>query len=241
MTKETPALIRFLRWGLLFVLLYCLGRYLGGPSYRVIVRSSAFVLSCIGVTAFASELACRRWHLPAVGGVLYTIISVTGFVWAAQHYYAGGKNSDYVVYILFWGALMGLNLALYLNSLFVSLDPPRQLVDPPHQPAGEELVEQDNGPVRYFDVRLFCVDDSGERGGLYYQLRGGPPLPEGFVLDGYSSDHFVSLEEHWQTIVNRKIAHFKTSLTLYETIIKFGDTMQLVNDYELEIDTHFRP
>jgi hypothetical protein len=67
------------------------------------------------------------------------------------------------------------------------------------------------------------------------------PLPQGFVLERYSSDHFVSLEEHWQTILDRKIAHFKTSLTLYETIIKFGNTRQLVNDYELERDTHLRP
>lgn len=93
--------------------------------------------------------------------------------------------------------------------------------------------------VTHYELRLFTVTDDGKRRGIHVQMQGTPPLPEVITLDGYSHDHFIALKDHWQTIKQQGLRHFTTPVTLYETIVKFGDTQQLVNRYELEIAITF--
>ncbi|WP_176290262.1 hypothetical protein [Desulfuromonas acetoxidans] len=228
-----PSWLRYAGWALVPLLLFLFGQYLEGPPYRVIVRSGPFLIAVVGVTALASTFV---WHLlryPPLLGFIYVVTVSMGFIWSAQHYYDGGKHSDYLAFLLLWAVPMGINCSLFLNSLFA----PFKLVSP----QGEVAVEHSDAewPVGHFDVRLFTVSQDGGREHLYYELRGGPPLPEGFFLDGYSHDHFVSLKEHWGLIMEQRLHRFTTPITLYETIIKFGETQQLVQKYELEIETFF--
>jgi hypothetical protein len=225
--------VRYAAWALVPLLLFLFGQYLEGPPYRVIVRSGPFVIAVVGVTALASAFVWRLRRYPPLLGFIYVVMVSMGFIWSAQHYYDGGKNSDYLTFFLVWTVPMGINAALFLNSLFASFEPSPQPIADGAEPESAEL------PVGHFDVRLFTVAQDGGRKHLYYELRGGPPLPEGFFLDGYSHDHFVSLEEHWGHILEQRLRRFTTSITLYETIVKFGETQQLVQNYELEIETSF--
>lgn len=211
----------------LLVLLFA--QYLEGPPYRVIVRSFPFIITVVAVSAFAGEIVWRLKPYPPVLGLVYTIIVSAGFIWSAQSYYEGGKNRDYLFLLVFWSILMGLNLALCLSSLHV-----------PFKRRGDRIAPaQGIGSVDHYDVRFYRLANDGGRLHLSHHLHGAPPLPEGFFVDGFSRDHFVSLKDYWATIKEQRLHRFTTPVTLYETIIKFGETQQLVDHFELEIRVSF--
>jgi hypothetical protein len=93
--------------------------------------------------------------------------------------------------------------------------------------------------IMHYDIRLYALDAKGNPAGVKYQDQGISAPPEAITLDGYSRDICVDLAEYWAEILRNHIREFQTDITTRETIIKFGDTQQLVNHYQLQINVTF--
>ena len=120
---------------------------------------------------------------------------------------------------------MGLNGILYGFSLF-SFNRQSKLQTKP-------------AIMKNYDLKLCYLDDDGNPGKIKYHEQGTTEPPEAIIIDGFSEDRYIDLRNYWTEILEDKIAEFHTDITTYETIIKFGDTQQLVNEYKLVIKVIF--
>lgn len=80
---------------------------------------------------------------------------------------------------------------------------------------------------------------TGNLGKIKYHDQGTTEPPEAIIIDGFSEDRYIDLREHWVEIIADKLEEYQTDISTYETIIKFGETQQLVNEYKLVVKVTF--
>lgn len=226
--KKKASIILILRWLLLPLLLYIAGQYLEGPSYRVIVRSLPFMLACFALSGLAAQYLQQRSDLPLLYYLLQALLIPFGFVFAIRNYYNGGINADYSLAVLFFAILMGLNGILYCCSLFSF----RHRLKPNDQEIEPETIKS-------YDLKLYYLDDDGNPAKTKYHDQGTTEPPEAIIIDGFSEDRYIDLREYWSEIIENHIEEYQTDITIYETIIKFGETQQLVDEYRLVINVSY--
>lgn len=207
-----------LRWLLLPALIFIIGQYLEGPPYRVIVRSLPFILACFALSGLAAQYLWQRSELPRLYCLLQALLIPFGFIFAIQNYYNGGINADYSLAVRFFAILMGLNGVLYSCSLFSFRHRPKK-----------------SGAMESYDIKLHYLDAQGSLGKVKHHEQGTEEPPEAISIDGFSEDRYIDLRGYWVEILADQIERFQTDITTYETIIKFGETQQLINKYRLII------
>lgn len=217
-----------LRWAVLPLLFYLLGQYLEGPPTRVVVRSVPFIFTCIAISILAVQFLRQRHNIPLGTVLLAGVVTPLGFIISLQNYYNGGKNPDYAVIAGVFSVLMLLNGGIYLYSLF-----------PRRNRTENNNLNTKPGDIKSYKIKLHSVDNHNNIVGLKYQDAGESILPQYISIDGYSQDQAISLRVHWEEIQQNQIEHYIASETIRETIVKFGETMQLVDHYQLEIDVSF--
>jgi len=223
-----PAIF-FLRWLLLPLLIYLVGQYLEGPAYRVLVRGLPFVVAAFALSVLAAQFLRRAKHLPWLLMVAQALVVPAGFVYSLQQYYDGGGNGSNVPAALFFSGLMALNAVIYLNSLFslrVGVRPERKMPE--------------NSTIHSYGISLHTLGDDGRAGMLVFEQHGDGAPPEVMTIDGYSHSIAIPLDAYWEDIQQQRLEHFRTQLTIRETIVKFGETRQLVDDCLLAIDVVYK-
>ena len=60
------------------------------------------------------------------------------------------------------------------------------------------------------------------------------------VRDGFDGAVTLHLGDCWNTILNNKLSSYTQTVTAKETIIKFGDTMQLTHNFTVVVNTVFQ-
>ena len=96
-----------------------------------------------------------------------------------------------------------------------------------------------SAPIQHFHVQLFKRHTDGKTSPYAtFDEQGDSttPLPQYIVIDGYSHDHIIELQPYWDKLISQGMRDYETTVTVRETIIKFGDTMQLVDDYILKFN-----
>ncbi|MCK4502455.1 MAG: hypothetical protein KAU22_05425 [Desulfuromonadales bacterium] len=214
--------VLLIRWLLLPLLFYIAGQYLEGPPYRVIVRSVPFILACFALSILAAQYLRQRSSLPLLYYLYQALLVPGGFIFVIQNYYNGGINGDYSLAILFFAILMGLNGILYSCSLFSFRRRP--------QPT---KLNTKPGIMKSYDIKLHCLDHEGNLGKVKYHDQGTAEPPEAIIIEGFSEARYIDLRGYWTEILAAQIEEYRTAITTRETIIKFGDTVQLVDEYEL--------
>jgi len=58
-------------------------------------------------------------------------------------------------------------------------------------------------------------------------------------LDGFSRTLTIDLEDYWNLMTVARNTDFSTPVTTYETIVKFGQTQQLVDHYQLVLHIEY--
>ena len=94
-------------------------------------------------------------------------------------------------------------------------------------------------PIQHFHVQLFQRHSDGKTNPYAtFDEQGDSeaPLPQYIVVDGFSHDHIIELKPYWDKLISQGMQNYETTVTVRETIIKFGDTMQLVDDYILKFN-----
>lgn len=217
-----------LRWLLLPLLFYVFGDFLEGPPTRVVVRSIPFVLVCILLPGLTAQFLYQVHRLPRHIVTSSSLFITCGFIYFSQLYYNGSKDKDYELLTTIFFILMCLVGLVYLYSLFV--------IKPKSSYEDDEESEDDDWesvPFTSYEIILYYLDSEEQRGKVVLRKQGSSELPEYLVVDGFSKDCFIDLSEYWDEIINDECEHYSTDLTTYETIVKFGDTMQLVNNYQI--------
>ncbi len=227
---ETQFLKRFklwLSWLPLVLFLWICLQFLEGPPYREIVRSWSFVTLVGSVSLLGCEVLflrkCRR-HLSFLS-IIYVLITAGGFLYTIQHYYHGGKNPAYFWWLVVWSSIFFIHLIAYMFGLLRPKPVQRFLGN------GEGCSDD---CLRYQMV-LYSLSSEGKRKGVAYQTEGEHPLPQSIALDGYSQNQVIDLAPYWQEMEEQRLGVLCKRVTVYETIIKFGKPMQLVDVYELNI------
>ena len=87
--------------------------------------------------------------------------------------------------------------------------------------------------MKSYDIKLHCLDPEGNPGKVKYHDQGTVEPPEAIIIDGFSEDRYIDLRGYWAEILEDQIEEYRAAITTRETIIKFGDTVQLVDEYEL--------
>lgn len=213
-----------LRWLFVPILFYCFGGFLEGPPTRVVVRSFAFVFGCFSLSILAAQFLQQVRRIPIALSLLQALVIPGGYVHFAQLYYHGGKNQDYSIAIGIFFLLMMLNAAVYLNGLFV--------IKSRNASAEADVTDED---VDFgYEITLYDLDSEGHCASIKLQEQGEKELPEHITVDGFSRDIAIDLSEHWDVFLDDEdIEEYSAKVTTYETIVKFGETKQLVNDYQL--------
>ena len=218
MTKR----ILVIRWLLLPALVYLIGQFLEGPPYRVIVRGLPVILVCFIMSELAAHYLHKKFRLPVIISIVQGALVPAGFVLVVQRYYNGGINHDYTTAVTLFALAMGVNGMVYLWSLF------------------DWKKKKHPLQMNHYEIKLYRLCEDGTLGRLSYHDHGEESPPGAIVLDGFSQNQCIDLEPYWSEILDKHIEEFQTDITVRETIIKFGDTMQLVDHYRLLISISYQ-
>lgn len=236
------------RLTLLPFLLYLLGQYLEGPSYRTIVHGIPFVLVSFGIVILSAQYLGERTRRQFKVTFLPLLFLPAAFVYAIQRHFDGSANPPVSFAVFITSLLMFLCGLVYLRSLAAAWDTSLPTTTAtPHQPAtqADEAGSDDAGlpgndsGVAHYDIRLYRLDHQGRRSSLIQQESGHGELPRAFLLDGYSETQCIDLDPGWADVLSHRIELYRTHVATYETIEKFGETQQLVNEYELVFEVKF--
>jgi len=96
--------------------------------------------------------------------------------------------------------------------------------------------------IQSFHVRLFKSNEEGKPAPYPIFDKHGTASderPQYIAVDGFSKDEYIDLQPYWDNIIHQGIRHYQTVITIRETIVKFGDTMQLVSHYLLTFEVHY--
>jgi len=222
-TNKSAYFFWFLRWLLVLLLFYVLGDYLEGPPTRFVIRSWPFIVACVSLSLLTAQFLHQVHRLALVKLTVPALAIPAAFIYCAQLYYNGGKNEVYVQAISFFFVLMCLIGVVYLYSLFVIL---------PKKSRDKDVLADEESEPRY-EITLYELDSEEQRGAIKIHMHGGIDLPEEIVVDGFSRDILIDLNDYWEAMLDNDLDDYSTNVTTYETIIKFGETMQLVNKYQL--------
>lgn len=229
-TNSKTRFVLISRWFLIPLLLYLIGQYLEGSPYRVIVRSLPFLVACFALSWLATDFLRSKHKVPLwtslfQGGVLPVV-----FIFSVQGYYSGAENSIYASSAVFLGLLMVGNGGIYVLSLFSRGGTQKKV---------KKIVK------RYllvaYKVRLYSLDHEGRTGAVRFEYCGkkfATPL-QWINLDGFSQNQAIDLSDYWATILQNQLTDFQTDLTVRESIVKFGEVRQLVDHYQLVIQSQF--
>lgn len=212
-----------LRWLLLPLLFFLLGQYLEGVAYRVFVRDVPFVFAVYAVAFLAGQFlrqirAPSRWLTP-----LQTLLAPSLFILSVQQYYNGSINVSALPALMVCSLPMGLNLLLYINSLF--------------NWTYRESIPEHETPLADIDykIELIHLSHEGKQVGMTFSDAGNNPPPQLIAVDGFSANHAIDLMGYWSAMEQNQLEQFETTVTLRETIVKFGETQQLVDNYLLRL------
>ena len=231
-----------LRWLLLPLLFYAFGGFLEGPPTRVVVRSFPFVAGCFTLSIMAAQFLQQVRRIPIALSLLLALFIPSGYVYFAQLYYDGGKNLDYSIAIGIFFLLMMLNAGLYLNGLFALRQKDTSTAEDIESASieyDEEYVEEEDQdewepvPIKRYQIILYELNPEGQRGKIVLRKQGNSELPEYLTVDGFSSNRYIDLRGYWDEIIENECEQYCADLATYETIVKFGDTMQLVDKYQI--------
>jgi hypothetical protein len=212
-----------IRWSLLPLLLVLLGQYIEGPSYSAIVRGAPFVFSVFAVSLLAGQFLRQFPPFPKWLQPLQSLLVPMLFILTSQRFYNGGVDTSFSLMMVITGFLMALNFVVYLVSLYsIRQDETNDNVVTPRHESSYSIV------LRY-------LSPDGRPGGIKYQEEGAETPPTAIIIDGFSSDQAIDLREYWERLANDDICYLEVPITIRETIIKFGETQQLVDNYMLRI------
>lgn len=251
-----------LRWALLPLLFYLLGQFLEGPPYRVIVQSLPFIIGSFGIFLLAAQYLRERFNWPIIVTMSPALMLAAGYVYVIQQHFDGSANPPSTPMATLFSLLLFIAVLIYLRALAPSwrsslrgvLSEPvvtQYDVQLDHDGSNDQrsslkLQQQSNlrgvamePVVTQYVVKLYHVDSDGQRSSLKLEQQGHDDLPEALMIDGFSRTLSIDLESYWKEIVSQRLEHYQTPVSTYETIVKFGDTQQLVNDYELVFDVTF--
>jgi len=94
-------------------------------------------------------------------------------------------------------------------------------------------------PMQRYRVALFHLDSTGTPAGIEYSDEGDGAPPDVIFIDGFSEDHAIDMRGFWSEIREAGLTRFEAPVTIRETIVKFGDTQQLVDHYLLRIEVTY--
>ncbi len=211
-----------IRWLLLPAIIYLIGQFLEGPPYRVIVRGLPFILTSFFMSELAAHYLQQKFRLPVFASIVQGALIPAGFVLVIQRYYNGGINHSYSTAVTLLTLAMGINGIIYLWSLF------------------DWKKKKQPLQMSHYEIKLYGLCADGTLGRLQYQDHGKSAPPEAIILDGFSQSQCIDLEPYWTEVLGKHIEEFQTDVTVRETIIKFGDTMQLVDHYRLLISISYQ-
>ncbi|PLY01623.1 MAG: hypothetical protein C0622_06840 [Desulfuromonas sp.] len=98
------------------------------------------------------------------------------------------------------------------------------------------LFPLQGAPVKtslFYQVELLSLDRDGRSLGSKFHAEGDGEPPQWITLDGFSQDQCIDLRPYWEQMRRQGLEDLTTDVTIRETIIKFGATRQLVDDYRL--------
>ena len=93
--------------------------------------------------------------------------------------------------------------------------------------------------LAHYDIRLYRLDSHGQRGACVLHEQGDGEPPQAISVDGFSRTLTIDLAGYWPQIVENRLEHSHARTATYETIVKFGETSQLVTEYEIFIEAEF--
>ncbi len=227
-----------LRWLILPLLFYAFAGFLEGPPTRVVVRSFTFVIGCFSLSILAAQFLQQVRRIPIALSIIQALFIPGGYIYFAQLYYDGGKNQDYSIAIGIFFLLLMFNAAVYLNGLFSLC----QKVPSATNNIEPTTIEDDEasfahkdyaGKLNSFEITLYELDPEGQRSKVILHKQGHSEPPKQLVVDGFSQDRYIDLSGYWDEILEDRRKQYCTDLTTHETIVKFGETMQLMNRYQL--------
>ena len=212
------------RWLLLGGLLYLLGQYLEGTPYRSIVRNPLFVTVSFAIGLFAALGLKGTGTRRLVQLFVIALIIPFGFITFSQSYYDGSAgNTQYRYLLIAFGFLQVVNFVIFLSGIF-------------KKTVNEGVGKSESEKPTEYAVRLFSLTAEDEIGGEIYKDSGSDPIPDFIALDGYSKTHYIELQPYWKSMSDGQLKHFETVITIYETIVKLGETHQLKDRYQLELE-----
>lgn len=95
--------------------------------------------------------------------------------------------------------------------------------------------------VTRFEIEVYKHQANSEL--LIYKMAGaGSEWQESIdiYVSGFSQDSFLDLENEWRYVINNQLNEYQTSMSVYETIRKFGDAMQLKTDFNIYFKVQYQ-
>lgn len=95
-------------------------------------------------------------------------------------------------------------------------------------------------PVTQFEIAVYKHQANRER--LVYKMAGsGSEWQESIdiYVSGFNQDSFLDLENEWNYIIKKQLNEYKTNVSVYETIRKFGDTIQVKTDFNVYLKVKY--
>ena len=94
--------------------------------------------------------------------------------------------------------------------------------------------------MRHHSIQLIRMNQDGTPGAIKYSEEGEGDPPEVIFIDGFERDQAIDLRAFRGHIQQAGLELFEAPITIRETIFKFGETQQLVDDYLLRIEVSYR-
>lgn len=95
------------------------------------------------------------------------------------------------------------------------------------------LYFNNSKPFKY-KILIYRVTEDGESY-LLKELSGNGTPPEYYCIDGYSSDFYIMFNSYFNKINEFNLLEFTDTVDHYESVVKFGEIVQLHNKYNITI------
>ncbi|MBU0654634.1 MAG: hypothetical protein KJ914_05800 [Gammaproteobacteria bacterium] len=95
--------------------------------------------------------------------------------------------------------------------------------------------------LQHYDLRLYNLGSDNQRGALKAHEHSPGEPPQTLTLDGFSRSLCIDLSPYWAEILQNQLEHYQAHTATYETIVKFGEALQLINEYEIVFDLKYSP
>jgi len=95
-------------------------------------------------------------------------------------------------------------------------------------------------PIRNFQLQLFS--GRSKKGECVFEKSSNSNNWQDYIdlkVPGFSGSVSVSLASAWHTVINEQLDSYSGLVTGYETIVKFGNTHQLKENYTVKISVNY--